>query len=75
MTAGVLFLVGMFAGRLEFVLSGEIMPLGAMAEGQPMVVGYMPTIWEVFVALFGLSVMLLAYKLGDRYLRLEEVPE
>jgi molybdopterin-containing oxidoreductase family membrane subunit len=74
-TASILFLMGMFAGRLEFILSGEIMPLGAMAEGRPVVVGYMPTIWEVFVALFGLSVMLLAYKLGERYLTLEEVPE
>lgn len=73
--AGVLFLVGMLAGRLEFVLSGELLPLGAMAEGRPLVVSYMPTIWEIFVALFGLSVMLLVYTLGEKYLKLEAQAE
>jgi hypothetical protein len=51
------------------------MPLGAMAEGMPSFVSYMPTIWEVFIALFGLSVMLLIYTLGDRYLKLEEASD
>jgi molybdopterin-containing oxidoreductase family membrane subunit len=74
-TASVLILVGMLAGRLEFILSGEVMPLGAMAEGMPSFVDYMPTIWEVFIAVFGLSAMLLIYTLGDRYLKLEEASE
>lgn len=69
--ASVLLLVGMFAGRLEFVLSGVIRPLGQMAEGRPAIMSYMPTIYEVFVALFGLSVMLLVYTLGEKYLKLE----
>lgn len=73
--ASVLLLVGMFAGRLEFVLSGVIRPLGQMAEGRPEIVSYMPTVYEVFVALFGLSVMLLIYTIGERYLKLETVPE
>lgn len=73
--ASVLILVGMFAGRLEFVLSGVVRPLGQMAEGRPEIVSYMPTIYEVFVALFGLSVMLLVYTIGERYLKLESVPE
>ena len=73
--AGVLFLAGMLFGRLEIVLSGELMPLGAMAEGRPPVVSYVPTIWEVFVALFGLSVMLLVYTLGERHLKLEAQAE
>ncbi len=73
--ASVLLLVGMFAGRLEFVLSGVVRPLGQMAEGRPEIVSYMPTVYEVFVALFGLSVMLLIYTIGERYLKLEAVPE
>lgn len=73
--ASVLVLVGMFAGRLEFVLSGVVRPLGQMAEGRPEIVSYMPTVYEVFVALFGLSVMLLIYTIGERYLKLEAVPE
>jgi molybdopterin-containing oxidoreductase family membrane subunit len=74
-TASFLLLVGMFAGRLEFVLSGVVRPLGQMAEGRPEIVSYMPTVYEVFVALFGLSVMLLIYTIGERYLKLETAPE
>ncbi|MBW1790588.1 MAG: polysulfide reductase NrfD, partial [Deltaproteobacteria bacterium] len=74
-TASLLVLVGMFAGRLEFVLSGVVRPLGQMAEGRPEFVSYMPTIYEVFVALFAFSAMLLIYTLGERYLKLGDVPE
>ena len=74
-TASVLLLVGMFAGRLEFVLSGVVRPLGQMAEGRPEIVSYMPTIYELFVALFGFSVILLIYTIGERHLKLESVPE
>jgi hypothetical protein len=34
------WLLGMFAGRLEFVLSSVIRPLGQMAEGRPEFVDY-----------------------------------
>ena len=74
-TASALLLVGMFAGRLEFVLSGVVRPLGQMAEGRPEIVSYMPTVYEIFVALFGFSVMLLVYTIGERYLNLESIPE
>lgn len=74
-TASALLLVGMFAGRLEFVLSGVVRPLGQMAEGRPEIVSYMPTVYEVFVALFGFAVMLLVYSIGERYLKLEAVPD
>jgi molybdopterin-containing oxidoreductase family membrane subunit len=74
-TAAVLFLVGMFAGRLELVLSGLVMPTGPKAEGQPPFISYWPTIWEVFVFVFALAVMLFIYTLGERNLKLSEVPE
>jgi len=74
-TAGFLFLLGMFAGRLEFVLSGVIRPLGQMTEGRPEFVSYMPTAYEVFVALAGFSVMLLVYTIGERYFKLHATPE
>ena len=74
-TASALVLVGMFFGRLEFVLSGVVRPLGQMAEGRPEIVPYAPTIFEIFVAIFGLSAMLMLYTLGERYLRLDAVPE
>ena len=73
-TASLLVLVGMFAGRLEFVLSGVVRPLGQMAEGRPEFVSYVPTVYEIFVAIFGLSVMLMVYTIGERYLKLEAAP-
>jgi molybdopterin-containing oxidoreductase family membrane subunit len=74
-TAASLLLVGMFVGRLEFVLSGVVRPLGQMAEGRPDFVSYMPTISEILVAVFGFSLMLLLYTLGERFFKLDEVPE
>ncbi len=74
-TAGALLLIGMFAGRLEFVLSGVVRPLGQMAEGRPEFISYMPTISEILVVAFSLSIMLLIYTLGERFLKLEELPE
>lgn len=68
-------LIGMFAGRLEFVLSGLVRPLGQMAEGRPEFVTYMPSISEILVVVFGLSVILMIYTIGERFLKLEEVPE
>ena len=74
-TAAVLFLVGMFAGRLEMVLSGLVMPTGPKAEGQPPFASYWPTIWEVFVFVSALAVLLFVYTLGERNLKLSDVPE
>lgn len=74
-TASFLMLAGMFAGRLEFVLSGVIRPLGQMAEGRPEFMSYTPNLYEIFVALAGFSVMLLIYTLGDRFLKLQAAPE
>jgi molybdopterin-containing oxidoreductase family membrane subunit len=74
-TAAALFLIGMFAGRLEMVLSGLVMPTGPKAEGQPPFASYWPTIWEVFVFASALAVLLLVYTLGERNLKLSEVPE
>jgi molybdopterin-containing oxidoreductase family membrane subunit len=71
--ASALFLFGMFAGRLEMVLSGLVMPTGPKGEGQPPFVSYWPTIWEVFVFVFGLAVLLLVYTLGERHLKLQTV--
>jgi len=75
MTSAALFLVGMFAARLEMVLSGLVMPTGPKAEGQPPFVSYWPTIWEVFVFVAALSVLLLVYTIGERHFKLSETPE
>lgn len=65
-------LIGMFFARLELLLTGQIIPLGQMTAGRPKVVTYVPTIWEFFVVVFALAVMLLIYTFGEKYLKLEE---
>jgi hypothetical protein len=57
------------------VLSGLVMPTGPKAEGQPTFASYWPTIWEVFVFASALAVLLLVYTLGERNLKLSDVPE
>ena len=74
-TTAALFLGGMFAGRLEMVLSGLVMPTGPKAEGQPLFVSYWPTIWEVFVFVSALAVLLLVYTIGERHLKLAATHE
>lgn len=68
--ASALFLAGMFAGRVEMVLSGLVMPTGPKAEAQPPFVSYWPTIWEVFVFVFAIALLLLIYTVGERHLKL-----
>lgn len=73
--ASALFLVGMFAGRLEMVLSGLVMPTGPKAEAQPPFVSYWPTVWEVYVFIFGIALLLLIYTVGERHLKLTTTSE
>ena len=73
--ASVLVLLGMFAGRIELLLAGQIIPYGPMAVGLPEIVTYTPTIWEWLVVAFALAAMLLLYTLGEQYLKLEPAPK
>ncbi len=74
-TATAFILLGMLAGRLEFILTSEVMPMGSLGELRPQLVSYMPNVWEVLVLLFGLSTVLLVYTLGNRFLKLDAAPE
>ena len=40
-----------------------------------MFASYWPTIWEVFVVVSALAVLLFIYTLGERNLKLSDVPE
>ena len=46
------------------------MPTGPKAEGQPQFASYWPTIWEVFVVVFALAVLLSVYTYGERNFKL-----
>ncbi len=73
--AAILVCVGMFAGRYEQLLSGNIMPMGVQAEGAPQFMPYTPSLYEWGLILFVGALVLIIYSLGERYLNLGTVPE
>ena len=70
-----LILVGTLMMHMEILLAGQSHPVGPKAEQYPAFISYFPSIWEWLVFLLALAVMLLLYTLGERYLKLAEVPQ
>ena len=70
-----LILVGTLMRHMEILLAGQSHPVGPKAEQYPAFISYFPSIWEWLVFVFALAVMLLLYTLGERYLKLAEVPK
>lgn len=70
-----LILVGTLMMHMEILLAGQSRPVGPKAEQYPAFISYFPSIWEWLVFVFALAVMLLLYTLGERYLKLAEIPQ
>jgi molybdopterin-containing oxidoreductase family membrane subunit len=70
-----LVLAGTLMMHMEILLAGQSHPVGPKAEQYPVFISYFPSIWEWLVFLLALAVMLLLYTLGERYLKLAEVPQ
>ncbi len=70
-----LILVGTLMMHMEILLAGQSHPVGPKAEQYPEFISYFPSIWEWLVFVFALAVMLLFYTLGERYLKLTQIPE
>lgn len=62
--------VGSLTIHMRLLITGQSYPVGPKAEQYPEVLSYFPSSWEWLVALFAISVMLLLYTLGERYLNL-----
>jgi molybdopterin-containing oxidoreductase family membrane subunit len=75
LVASALILVGTLFMHMEILLAGQSHPVGPKAEQYPEFMTYFPSIWEFLVFLFALTIMLILYTLGERYLKLTEVPE
>jgi len=73
--ATVLILIGTLFMHMEILLAGQSHPVGPKAEQYPEFIQYFPSIWEFLVFLFALTIMLILYTLGERYLKLTELPE
>ena len=70
-----LILVGTLMMHMEILLAGQSHPVGPKAEQHAGFISYFPSIWEWLVFVFALAIMLLLYTLGERYLKLAEVPQ
>lgn len=75
MLASGLVIVGTLAMHMEILLAGQSRPIGPKAEQYPEYISYFPTVYEWLVLLLAVAVALLLYTLGERYLKLEAVPE
>jgi len=68
-------LVGMFVGRMVMLLGAQIQPMGNLAETRPAFVTYFPSMYEFGIIVLALSLSLLIYSIGVKYLRLEATPD
>lgn len=71
--AAALSWMGALGMHMQILLAGQSRPIGPKAEQLKEIVGYMPSIWEWLVLVFALTVMLLLYTLGEKYLKLDTV--
>ena len=71
--ASFLVLVGILAGRISLLMSGQVNLTGSVPFGISEIQTYSPTMWEWLVLVFAMSMMLLLYTLGEKYLNLETV--
>lgn len=70
-----LTLAGTLAMHMEILLAGQSRPVGPKAEQYPAYISYFPSLYEWLVFLLAVAIILLLYTLGERYLRLEALPE
>jgi molybdopterin-containing oxidoreductase family membrane subunit len=70
-----LILTGTLMMHMEILLAGQSHPVGPKAEQFASFISYFPSIWEWLVFLLAVAIMMLLYTLGERYLRLAEVPQ
>lgn len=72
--AAALMWIGALAMHMEILIAGQSHPIGPKAEQFPEFMTYFPSVWEWLVFLFAVTVMLLLYTLGERYLKLTATP-
>ncbi len=72
LVASALVLLGLFIDRVAYVTIGQLKPLGVRAVGMPELISpHLPSGWEWVVLLATVSVLLLFFTLGEKYLKLD----
>lgn len=67
--------VGTLGMHMQILIAGQSHPIGPKAEQYGLALTYHPSLYEWIVFLFAVAVMLLLYTAGERYLKLEAVPD
>ena len=73
--ASALVLLGLGIGRMDLVMTGQILPIMPKINIEQSTMVYFPTIWEWIIGFFSLAIMLFIYTLGEKYLNLGEAPD
>jgi len=73
--ASICVILGLAFGRMDMIMAGQIQPIMPKLTIEQTVVFYLPTIWEWIIGFFSLALMLFIYTLGEKYLKLGDVPE
>jgi Ni/Fe-hydrogenase subunit HybB-like protein len=71
--ASVLVLVGVFIGRYEYIVGGQLVPL-FKGTWYPDLIAYTPSMAEWGIVLFGVGIGLLIYAVGAWMFRLDDAP-
>lgn len=77
--AGLVFLIGMFFTRYDFIVAGQLPPMraglpGAGVETVSGLMHYAPSVGEWMIFSLGLGLFFFMYFMSERYLILEDVP-
>lgn len=71
--ASVLVLIGVFIGRYEYIVGGQLVPLW-QGTWQPDLIAYTPSLTEWGIVIFGVGIGLLIYAVGVWMFRLDDAP-
>jgi Ni/Fe-hydrogenase subunit HybB-like protein len=71
--ASVLVLIGVFIGRYEYIVGGQLIPLWK-GTWYPDLIAYTPSLTEWGIVIFGVGVGLLIYAVGAWMFRLDDAP-
>ncbi len=67
--------IGLGVGRMEMLMSGQLLPIMPKVTIEKNVLLYDPTIWEWVVGISAFALMLFLYTMGEKYLKLGASPK
>jgi molybdopterin-containing oxidoreductase family membrane subunit len=73
--ASVFAWVGLGIGRMEMLMSGQMVPIMPKVSLEKNIILYDPTIWEWVIGFFSFALMLFLYTMGEKYLKLGASPK